>query len=227
MPKSVSLDRLHPVLMRPRVEALLRDPEFVKLGGWVISAFRSDAHQAVLYARALARYGTAKKAGRMVAPPGRSKHGPREPHHDGRKYGMAVDLSVANVKALSGKWPPTVRAKVDAIAARHGLFSPLSWEDWHFEPIRSWAKPRVVGDPAGLGRAIKAAPRVAGPKYPGRPVKAGSKGAAVKAIQSKLKLSADGVFGARTEASVIAFQKFVGLPADGVVGTGTWKALFG
>ena len=35
----------------------------------------------------------------------------------------------------------------------------------------------------------------------------------------------DGVFGSRTEASVIAFQRIFGLTPDGIVGPGTWYEL--
>jgi peptidoglycan hydrolase-like protein with peptidoglycan-binding domain len=39
------------------------------------------------------------------------------------------------------------------------------------------------------------------------------------------KLTADGVFGAKTKAAVVAFQRARHLPADGVVGAKTWGAL--
>ena len=59
----------------------------------------------------------------------------------------------------------------------------------------------------------------------------GSSGTVVKSIQTKLKEqgyytgAADGVFGAKTKAAVIAFQKNNGLTADGVVGAKTLAAL--
>lgn len=62
-------------------------------------------------------------------------------------------------------------------------------------------------------------------------LKQGSRGSDVKEMQRRLKQwgyyqgSVDGVFGAKTKAAVIAFQKNNGLTADGVVGKATYKAL--
>lgn len=59
------------------------------------------------------------------------------------------------------------------------------------------------------------------------PLRLGSRGSEVKAVQKRLKElgylsdSADGVFGPKTEAAVKAFQKRNSLTADGVVGTAT------
>ena len=58
-------------------------------------------------------------------------------------------------------------------------------------------------------------------------LKKGSKGAEVKLLQELLGITADGDFGPKTEAAVIAFQKAHGLTADGVVGAKTWAALTG
>lgn len=56
-------------------------------------------------------------------------------------------------------------------------------------------------------------------------VKAGSKGDAVKAVQSQLPIAADGVFGPATDRAVRDFQAQEGLTADGIVGPRTWEAL--
>lgn len=61
-------------------------------------------------------------------------------------------------------------------------------------------------------------------------VRSGSKGAAVTALQLELRaagrtVTADGVFGAKTKAAVIAYQKAQRLVADGIVGAKTWGAL--
>lgn len=64
------------------------------------------------------------------------------------------------------------------------------------------------------------------PKYPGRPLKRGSTGQAVKEIQRALGLTDDGKYGPQTEARVSAWQTEQKLTADGIVGPVTWKALF-
>jgi murein DD-endopeptidase MepM/ murein hydrolase activator NlpD len=61
--------------------------------------------------------------------------------------------------------------------------------------------------------------------YPGKYLKVGSKGAAVKYLQSKLGLEADGIFGPATNKAVKSLQGKHGLTADGIVGPKTWKVL--
>jgi putative chitinase len=58
-------------------------------------------------------------------------------------------------------------------------------------------------------------------------IKKGSSGEDVKKIQAKLGLTADGIFGAGTEAKVKEWQKANGLTDDGIVGAGTWQKMFG
>ncbi|MBC9957835.1 peptidoglycan-binding protein [Yimella sp. cx-51] len=55
----------------------------------------------------------------------------------------------------------------------------------------------------------------------------GSTGAAVKVLQQKLSIEADGWFGPVTERSVRAFQSSKSLVVDGVVGPLTWASLNG
>lgn len=57
-------------------------------------------------------------------------------------------------------------------------------------------------------------------------LKKGSRGPDVKQLQTKLGLTADGIFGADTEAAVQAWQAKNGLTADGIVGTMTWGKMF-
>lgn len=57
-------------------------------------------------------------------------------------------------------------------------------------------------------------------------IKKGSKGEDVKKIQKVVGVTADGDFGPKTEAAVIAWQKAHGLTADGLVGPKTWEKMF-
>jgi murein DD-endopeptidase MepM/ murein hydrolase activator NlpD len=72
---------------------------------------------------------------------------------------------------------------------------------------------------------VAATAKAASPAYPGKYIKVGSKGDAVKFIQKQLGLTADGVFGPATAAAVKKLQAKHGLTADGIVGPKTWAAL--
>jgi murein DD-endopeptidase MepM/ murein hydrolase activator NlpD len=56
-------------------------------------------------------------------------------------------------------------------------------------------------------------------------LKKGSKGGAVKSLQTALKITADGDFGPITEKAVKAYQTKKGIVATGVVDETTWKRL--
>lgn len=57
--------------------------------------------------------------------------------------------------------------------------------------------------------------------------KKGSKGLAVEWIQAAVNAKVDGNFGAKTDASVKAYQKKKKLTQDGIVGAKTWAAIVG
>ena len=57
------------------------------------------------------------------------------------------------------------------------------------------------------------------------PLKVGSSGASVKVVQARLSATADGFFGAKTDAAVRSFQSSKGLKADGIVGPLTASAM--
>ena len=73
--------------------------------------------------------------------------------------------------------------------------------------------------------------------YPGAPLRRGTTGPSVVALQTSLnrisqsypaipKIPAvDGIFGSRTEAAVRSFQEIFGLSVDGIVGPATWYAV--
>ncbi len=73
--------------------------------------------------------------------------------------------------------------------------------------------------------------------YPGTPLRRGDTGDNVRQMQFYLRIvglsnsavpsiTADGIFGAGTEAAVKAFQTFYGLASDGIVGKLTWNKLY-
>lgn len=57
-------------------------------------------------------------------------------------------------------------------------------------------------------------------------VRRGSRGEAVKLLQRELRLAADGMFGAITEAALRTYQRNRDLVVDGVCGPKTWTELF-
>lgn len=58
-----------------------------------------------------------------------------------------------------------------------------------------------------------------------RTIKKGDRGADVMALQQRLGVAADGVFGSKTDAAVRSFQRGHKLAVDGIVGAKTWAAL--
>ena len=57
-------------------------------------------------------------------------------------------------------------------------------------------------------------------------LKEGSKGDAVKKVQTRLGITADGIFGPITKRHVTAFQEKKGLPKTGTVDETTWNRMF-
>lgn len=89
----------------------------IKIG----NSYRSPERQAQLWEAALRKYGSAAKARKWVAPPGKSNHG----------RGLAADLKYVDKSAIA--W-------AHANAKRYGLHFPLSNENWHVEPISARKK---------------------------------------------------------------------------------------
>jgi murein DD-endopeptidase MepM/ murein hydrolase activator NlpD len=83
-----------------------------------------------------------------------------------------------------------------------------------------------IGSPAKAPAKAKAAPVSTLKPGAGRPtVMRGSRGEHVAYLQSKLKITADGIFGTNTHRAVVAFQQANKLVADGIVGNNTWRAI--
>lgn len=97
---------------------------------WKVSGYRDTEHQRRLWEEKLAEYGLppdtdpddprAAEARNYVAPPGGSNH----------ERGIAMDLGGDLELAAQ-------------LAPQFGLWLPMSWEPWHFEPIGS----REAGSP--------------------------------------------------------------------------------
>lgn len=80
---------------------------------WIESGDRDTETQTRLWNEAVAKYGP-EEARNWVAPPGHSNH----------EKGVAVDLG--------GDLELAAR-----LAPQFGLYRPMSWEPWHFEPVGS------------------------------------------------------------------------------------------
>ncbi len=95
--------------------------------------------------------------------------------------------------------------------------------------VRSFQAKQKLSTRSGVvdRRTWDAAERVAFPllRYRTAVVKAGSKGAAVTALQKALRVEADGRYTAATVSVVKAAQRRAGLPANGIVTVTTWVAL--
>ena len=116
-----------------------------------------------------------------------------------------------------------------------------SYGDLNYDPVRDTysasgykAKPAPApskpapapSKPASAPSKPAPAPAPSKPATSSKPVlKRGSKGEAVKELQRKLGITADGSFGAETEKWVKDFQEIAGIAVDGRVGPATWKAL--
>jgi murein DD-endopeptidase MepM/ murein hydrolase activator NlpD len=83
------------------------------------------------------------------------------------------------------------------------------------DPVPPVAAPKPVAAPVVSPGVTKALPIL----------KKGSKGVAVKHLQTLLHITADGDYGPKTLAAVKTYQAKNGLAADGVVGPATWDKL--
>ncbi len=144
-------------------------------------------------------------------------------------FPTAAAQSVTNAQSVAGSVVTFTGGAI--ISSPAGVFG---------QPTVLRTKYTAAGGPAGtLGYPIAAPTLSAGvwtQRYAGgtltsaapvtRPtIQVGSRGTHVRYLQSKLGLTVDGIFGARTKTAVIAFQRSKGLTADGVVGPRTWAAL--
>ena len=186
---------LHPVF-RERLERMCRD-----LGLKVTSGYRSSEKQRQLYECWKARSPGCSPAN----PPGTSNH---EAVPNGAAAGLAADLG-----------PRSRMSAAHAAAGQYGLHFPIRKEPWHCQP-REVSSAHFTGNPFDGHHHHDG-----GGGYPGHPLRRGARGEAVRRVQAKLNIPADGIFGPQTEGAVKAFQASRGLVADGIVGPRTWGAL--
>lgn len=109
-------------IMRDSLAAMMNAaPDNVKEGLGILSGTRTVERQQQLWNAAVKKYGSAEKARKWVAPPGKSQH----------NHGNAADLSW-NGDYFS-KAPADVQKWVHDNSARFGLTFPLPNEAWHIE----------------------------------------------------------------------------------------------
>ena len=100
----------------------------------------------------------------------------------------------------------------------------------YYEGFGKTPAERVANHLRSLTKAIAAADKAPMPIVPmatlPTTVRRGSRGEAVKLLQRELRLAADGIFGAITDAALRVYQHDHGLLMDGVCGPKTWAVLF-
>lgn len=126
----------------------------------IVSGYRSPEHQADLFNAAVAKYGSPEAARKWVAPPGHSMH----------NLGEAVDLGYGGGL---GSGPASLINWAHQNAAQYGLAFPMSYENWHIEPIgargqtpaavnapdpNTMTSPSSASDPGSAEGAVAAAP---------------------------------------------------------------------
>ena len=116
--------------------------------------------------------------------------------------------------------------------APDGIFGPRTEAAVMAFQRRVGLNPDGIVGPLTWGEIMRQITLIQIPPYPGVLQRVGSRGDSVRIIQERLNalgqqppLVPDGIFGPRTEAAVIAFQRHYGLSPDGIVGPFTWAEL--
>lgn len=129
---------------------------------------------------------------------------------------------IVGAQPVDGDWGPKTDAAVKAWQKEHGLEADGIWgnmSDNHAKNCKCGEKTAPAPAPA---------PQKEAHPYPGKSVRRGSKGDAVKLVQGVVGAKQDGDYGPMTERAVKAWQSKhpeCG-PSDGVVGPRTWKVMF-
>ncbi len=141
---------------------------------------------------------------------------------------IATNYPTISAPSVDGIFGPDTESSVRAFQRKFGLavdgaVGPTTWEKMY----------ETYADVTNLLLDPGQRPGV----YPGRSLREGSTGRAVREAQYYLLLMSayydsipsvrvDGEFGPATTSAVIAFQQLEGLTPDGIIGPTTWKALF-
>jgi peptidoglycan hydrolase-like protein with peptidoglycan-binding domain len=147
--------------------------------------------------------------------------------------GSNVEVMQRTLNIIADRFPSIPRVVPD------GIFGPLTEAQ-----VRAFQRLFALTDDGVIGPITwNAIIFVRGPEefpvpppYPGTLLRVGSRGENVRILQlyinrlgdtdnSVPRISADGIFGPLTEASVRAAQRVLGLTIDGIVGPITWNAV--
>jgi peptidoglycan hydrolase-like protein with peptidoglycan-binding domain len=125
-----------------------------------------------------------------------------------------------------GRYGPATKAAVNSWQTAHqikatGVVNATTWRAL----LKANAPKPVTAATAKPAPTPTTKPASTLTKYKTKVLKVGSRGAAVKALQKRLRITADGWFGPQTKAAVQAFQRSHGIKSTGVVTKKTWTAL--
>lgn len=149
-------------------------------------------------------------------------------------WGLAIDLGFeagGKLQSMGGacfEW-------MCANAPKWGFY--LQTGDKNSKEFEAWHWQYCLGDKAPDGSVANITENIvpsggaveAGPmefKYPGTPVKLGTKGGAAMLVQAVIGAKADGDFGPKSVEALKVWQRANGLKDDGVVGPVTWDKMF-
>lgn len=221
-----------------RIRSMAADLKAQGINVMVVSGYRSFAEQNALYAQ-----GRTKPGGIVTnAKGGQSLH----------NYGLAVDVVPLDANGQPN-WnvPNSTWQKIGAAGKKQGLEWGGDWKSFvdrpHFQMTAGRSISSLLSQYNSNGGNLQKIWNDVNKSYPtvgqntpippttpttptGNNLKVGSRGASVTQLQQDLtklgyKLSADGVFGPKTDAAVKKFQKDHNLTVDGIVGPKTRAAI--
>ena len=146
-----------------------------------------------------------------------------------------IGIEAENSGSQTDPWPDVqmdaYRRGAAAILSRIGADAEMCCGHREYAPGR---KPDPLFDMGSFRTEVRDIMRGVGTVRPpipavdasGKPtLRRGARGDLVKAIQTRVQLNPDGVFGPRTEAAIRQFQRDHGLVPDGIVGPKTWALI--